>query len=167
MKTAILIACGVLYGLVALLMVGAVLLQESKGGGLAALGGTRAESAFGASNPLRRLTAGLAVVFFILASLLALGLAPAKSKAETAVEENEGEPTMGGTSEGEGDTEKPKDTPKEEPKKESEKKPAEGVEMTVPIKDGEKAPEGDKGDKSEEKPAEEVPEKPAEKPAGG
>ena len=65
--TVINVIIGVIFGLVSLLMLGAVLLQESKGGGLAALGGTRAESAFGASNPLRRFTAVLAVLFFLLA----------------------------------------------------------------------------------------------------
>ncbi len=74
MKETILIVVGGLYCLVILLMTGAVLLQESKGGGLSALGGTRAESAFGASNPLRKVTAWLAVFFFLLASALALTL---------------------------------------------------------------------------------------------
>jgi protein translocase SecG subunit len=73
-KETILIVVGGLYCLVVLLMTGAVLLQESKGGGLSALGGTRAESAFGASNPLRKVTAWLAVFFFLLASALALTL---------------------------------------------------------------------------------------------
>ena len=53
-----------------LLMVGAILLQEGKGGGLSALGGTQAESAFGASNPVRRMTVVLAVFFFLLAGFL-------------------------------------------------------------------------------------------------
>ena len=82
MEKFLLIAAGIIYGLTALLLMGAVLLQESKGGGLAALGGTRAESAFGASNPLRRLTVGLSVIFFLLASVLAIALAPPKSVAE-------------------------------------------------------------------------------------
>jgi len=54
----------------ALLMVGAILLQEGKGGGLSALGGTQAESAFGSSNPIRRMTVVLAIVFFLLAGFL-------------------------------------------------------------------------------------------------
>ena len=56
---------------VSLLMVLFVLLQEGKGGGLSALGGTQAESAFGASNPIRRMTVFLATIFFVLAGVLA------------------------------------------------------------------------------------------------
>ena len=89
MKTFLLIAAGVVYGIVALLMLGAVLLQESKGGGLAALGGTRAESAFGASNPLRKLTVGLSIIFFLLASVLSLALAPPKSVTEQGGDKDE------------------------------------------------------------------------------
>lgn len=58
------------YVLAALLMIGAVLLQEGKGGGLSALGGTPAESAFGASNPIRRMTVVLSIIFFLLAGFL-------------------------------------------------------------------------------------------------
>ncbi len=58
------------YLTAALLMIGAILLQEGKGGGLSALGGTQAESAFGASNPVRRMTVVLAIVFFVLAGFL-------------------------------------------------------------------------------------------------
>ncbi len=58
------------YIVAALLMIGAILLQEGKGGGLSALGGTQAESAFGASNPVRRMTVVLAVIFFLLAGIL-------------------------------------------------------------------------------------------------
>ncbi|MHC4505399.1 MAG: preprotein translocase subunit SecG, partial [Planctomycetota bacterium] len=54
----------------ALLMIGAILLQEGKGGGLSALGGTQAESAFGSSNPIRRMTVVLAIIFFLLAGFL-------------------------------------------------------------------------------------------------
>jgi protein translocase SecG subunit len=59
-----------IYAVAAVLMVGAILLQEGRGGGLSALGGTQAESAFGASNPVRRLTVVLAIIFFVLAGLL-------------------------------------------------------------------------------------------------
>jgi len=58
------------YAIAGILMIGAILLQEGKGGGLAALGATPAASAFGASNPLRRLTVVLAIVFFLLAGFL-------------------------------------------------------------------------------------------------
>jgi len=58
------------YVIAAVFMIGAILLQEGKGGGLSALGGTQAESAFGASNPIRRMTVVLAVLFFLLAGFL-------------------------------------------------------------------------------------------------
>jgi protein translocase SecG subunit len=60
----------IVYVFGVILMIGAILLQEGKGGGLAALGATPAASAFGASNPLRRLTVVLAVLFFLLAGFL-------------------------------------------------------------------------------------------------
>jgi protein translocase SecG subunit len=59
------------FFLVALLMILAILLQEGKGGGLAALGGTRAEQVVGATNPIRRFTVYLAVFFFLLAGFIA------------------------------------------------------------------------------------------------
>jgi len=58
------------YVIAAVFMIGAILLQEGKGGGLSALGGTQAESAFGASNPIRRMTVVLAILFFLLAGFL-------------------------------------------------------------------------------------------------
>ncbi len=58
------------YVIAAVLMIGAILLQEGKGGGLSALGGTQAESAFGASNPIRRMTVVLSILFFLLAGFL-------------------------------------------------------------------------------------------------
>ena len=66
MEEIILLIAKILFFGTGILMVGAVLLQEGKGGGLAALGGTRAETAFGSSNPVRRLTVVLAIIFFIL-----------------------------------------------------------------------------------------------------
>jgi len=112
-NTVLLIICGVLYALCALILVVAILLQESKGGGLAALGGTRAESAFGASNPLRRMTVVISVVFFVLAGVLSLWLAPAK-------------PIFKGS--------KP---PAPAPEKPGEGKP---VEATIPIPEGKETP---------------------------
>ena len=167
--TVLLIMAGVLYGLVALLMVGAVLLQESKGGGLAALGGTRAETAFGASNPLRRLTVILAVLFFVLASLLTLGIAPPKSKAGVGAEKDVEKGTTVTVPIDEGKKESPK--PPEKPpvtKPEDVKapappeKPAEPKEPAAPATDPAKPSEAAPGAKPDEKPAD----KPAEKPAG-
>ena len=60
----------VIYIVAAALMVFAILLQEGRGGGLSALGGTQAESAFGATNPIRRMTVVLAFLFFVLAGFL-------------------------------------------------------------------------------------------------
>ena len=68
----LLVVAKVLFVLIALMMIGAILLQEGKGGGLAALGGTQAEQAFGASNPVRRMTVVLAVLFFLLCGFIAL-----------------------------------------------------------------------------------------------
>ncbi len=68
MAAVIVVIAKVIYIVAGILMVGAVMLQEGKGGGLAALGGTRAETAFGSSNPVRRLTVVLAVVFFVIAA---------------------------------------------------------------------------------------------------
>lgn len=65
----------VLTGLAVLtgvLMTFLILLQEGKGGGLAALGGTKAAGVEGVTNPVRRATAYLAVIFFVM--LVALGV---------------------------------------------------------------------------------------------
>jgi protein translocase SecG subunit len=135
----LLVVCGVLFGICALLMIVAILLQESKGGGLAALGGTRAESAFGASNPLRKMTVVLSILFFILASGLYLALRPkaynpAAEKSKKAAPEN---PAPGGVEEvipvpgpetpappKAPATEPGKETPKETTKPVTEKPPA-------------------------------------------
>jgi len=67
------ILVGILQGLfviVAVFMVFFILLQEGKGGGLAGLGGTKAAGVEGVTNPIRRATAVLAVIFFLLAVLI-------------------------------------------------------------------------------------------------
>jgi len=123
------IAAYVIYGLVAFLLVGAILIQESKGGGLAALGGTRAETAFGSSNPVRRLTVVLAVIFFGLAGLMGWWL-PRGEKAsegtritapegpgaatEPAAPTTEEEPAAPAEETGQG-PEEPAEAPAEEP----------------------------------------------------
>lgn len=61
---------GVLFFLLAFLLICAILLQEGKGGGLAAMSGAVTDSVMGARNPLRRLT----VYFFICFIALVLGL---------------------------------------------------------------------------------------------
>ena len=59
------------FVVVALLMTFLILLQEGKGGGLAALGGTKAASVEGVTNPIRRATGYLAGIFFLLAVMMA------------------------------------------------------------------------------------------------
>ena len=61
-----------LFVSVAVLMTFLILLQEGKGGGLAALGGTKAAGVEGVTNPVRRFTAYLAAIFFVLAVILGL-----------------------------------------------------------------------------------------------
>ena len=56
--------------IVAGLMVFLIMLQEGKSGGLAALGGTSASATMGVSNPLRRGTAYLAIILFILSVII-------------------------------------------------------------------------------------------------
>ena len=58
--------------LVAILMTGFILLQEGKGGGLTALGGTKAAGVEGVTNPIRRATGWLAGIMFVL--LIVLGI---------------------------------------------------------------------------------------------
>jgi len=60
----------IIYMIAAILMIFAILLQEGKGGGLAGLGGTHAEATFGATNPLRRFTVVMAILFLFLASFI-------------------------------------------------------------------------------------------------
>ena len=72
----------VLTGLAVLtgvLMTFLILLQEGKGGGLAALGGTKAAGVEGVTNPVRRATAYLAVIFFIMLVTLGVMHKPEKS----------------------------------------------------------------------------------------
>lgn len=60
----------IIYFIAVVFMILAILLQEGKGGGLAGLGGARAEATFGASNPLRRFTVVMALVMFFIAVFL-------------------------------------------------------------------------------------------------
>ncbi len=57
---------------VGILMTFLIMLQEGKGGGLTALGGTKAAGIEGVTNPIRRATAFMAILFFVLA--IALGI---------------------------------------------------------------------------------------------
>ena len=64
--------------LVGVIMTFFILLQEGKGGGLAALGGTKAAGVEGVTNPIRRATAYLAGLFFALAIILGVISKPVK-----------------------------------------------------------------------------------------
>ena len=66
--------------LTGLMMTFFILLQEGKGGGLAALGGTKAAGVEGVTNPIRRFTAYLAVVLFLLLVTLAVVHRPTQSR---------------------------------------------------------------------------------------
>jgi protein translocase SecG subunit len=57
---------GIVFAVLALLMVCAILLQEGKGGGLAAMGGAATDSVMGARNPLRRFTAYCFAAFVLV-----------------------------------------------------------------------------------------------------
>src|SRR5258706_7801945 len=54
------------------LMTFLIMLQEGKGGGLAALGGTKAAGIEGVTNPIRRATGWMAGIFFALAVVLGI-----------------------------------------------------------------------------------------------
>lgn|GEM_PF-279411 len=80
-----------LFFFVSFCIVGLILLQEGKGGGLAAMGGGSMDSVMGVRNPLRRWTAYLSVAFLVLAlginvSISRKGLrAPPKAIEEEAL----------------------------------------------------------------------------------
>lgn len=58
---------GAIFLLVCFLIVSLVLLQEGKGGGLAAMGAGSMDSVMGVKNPLRRWTAYLFIAFVVIA----------------------------------------------------------------------------------------------------
>lgn len=60
------IVLGVIFAFLAFLIISVILLQEGKGGGLAAMGGAMTDSVMGAKNPLRRITAVLFICFIVL-----------------------------------------------------------------------------------------------------
>src|SRR5437868_8894691 len=59
-----------------------ILLQEGKGGGLAALGGTKAAGVEGVTNPIRRATGYLAGMFFVMIIILGILNKPTPSVAD-------------------------------------------------------------------------------------
>ena len=80
---------GVLTGVLVLIgafMTFLIMLQEGKGGGLTALGGTKAAGIEGVTNPIRRATGYMAGLFFLLAIALAIVNRPSKSNDFFAAE---------------------------------------------------------------------------------
>ena len=75
----------VLFILIAVVMTFFILLQEGKGGGLAGLGGTKAAGVEGVTNPIRRATAWLAGIFFLLAIILGVMNRPKETHYEPEV----------------------------------------------------------------------------------
>ena len=73
---------------VSVLMTFFILLQEGKGGGLTALGGTRAAGVEGVTNPIRRATAVLAVIWFLCAGALAVASRGKGGETTNALYEN-------------------------------------------------------------------------------
>lgn len=61
-----------LFLIVAVLLTFLILLQEGNGGGLASLGGTKAPEIVGVANPIRRATVVLAILFFVVATILGI-----------------------------------------------------------------------------------------------
>lgn len=158
-----------LFILVAAIMTFFILLQEGKGGGLAGLGGTKAAGVEGVTNPIRRATAVLSIIFFLMAILLGILARPeADSKREglydaQAPAEKKKEPAGASTG-----VKKPAPAEK---KAEDTKKPdagdkkAEDTKKDADAKKGEDADVKKATDKADGKKAEDPTKKPAEKPA--
>ncbi len=94
MAAIVVVVAKVIYVIAGVLLVGAIMLQEGKGGGLAALGGTRAETAFGSSNPVRRLTVVLALVFFVIAAGLSYYIGRAGSVGNIGIDPEKIKPAI-------------------------------------------------------------------------
>lgn len=69
--TLLTIVLSVIFAFVAFCIVGLILLQEGKGGGLSAMGGAAMDNLVGARNPLRKITSVFAIIFLFL--LIAIG----------------------------------------------------------------------------------------------
>lgn len=119
------VGCGVL-------MTFLIMLQEGKGGGLAALGGTKAAGVEGVTNPIRRATAYLAALFFILAIALGIVNRPERSgyteQAAKALQEEADAERKKAEEEKKAEEKKAEDEKAEEEKKAKEaEKPVEGA----------------------------------------
>ncbi len=61
---------GIIFFFVCFFIISMILLQEGKGGGIAAIGGGAMDGVMGARNPLRRWTAYLSIAFVLLALII-------------------------------------------------------------------------------------------------
>ncbi len=75
------VVLAILFGFVAFCIVALVLLQESKGGGISAMGVPGMDSIMGARNPLRKLTVIFALLFLVLVIVLGVTINMAKEEA--------------------------------------------------------------------------------------
>jgi len=140
------------FVLIGMLMTFFILLQEGKGGGLAALGGTKAAGVEGVTNPIRRATGYLAGLFFILAIILGILHKP-KESLGLGVEAPAAEIVpAAGAGNGPALNAKPGDAPK------TDAKPADAAKTDAKPTDAAKPAEA----KKDEKPADSA--KPAEAP---
>src|SRR5438552_4108064 len=122
-----------LFVLIGFIMTFFILLQEGKGGGLAALGGTKAAGVEGVTNPIRRATAYLAGLFFILAVILGIMHKPKEGTrigdetADATAATKKADETKKPDEPKKVEPEKKADEKKPDEKKADEKKPAEGA----------------------------------------
>jgi protein translocase SecG subunit len=72
------IVLGILFGFVSLCIILLVLIQESKGGGISALGGAAMDNLIGGRNPLRKITVIFCCIFLVL--VLAIGVSINKAQ---------------------------------------------------------------------------------------
>ena len=174
MLTVLMYVAYIAFGLTGLLMVLAILLQEGKGGGLSALGGTQAESAFGSSNPIRRATVVLALIFFILAGVLTYVTSGRKvsfdGDEKPKTEEIGGEKVPGDDAEagetGDGDAEEPDEDSDEESDEAGAKAPAAVTDTTAASESNAEKPAANAGAAAEaaDGAAQDAADKPAEAP---
>lgn len=76
---------GILFGFCALCIIALILLQESKGGGIAAMGVPGMDNIIGARNPLRRLTIYFGIAFL----LLMLGINMSLSRKQAVIKQDD------------------------------------------------------------------------------
>ncbi|MHC4884670.1 MAG: preprotein translocase subunit SecG [Planctomycetota bacterium] len=77
------IVLSVLFAFISFCIVGLILLQEGKGGGLAAMGGAAMDNLVGARNPLRKLTTIFAAILLVLIVAIGTSLSQQNLKDES------------------------------------------------------------------------------------